>query len=127
MKLATFCRWTARMAATAVSALFITFLIGEGKPDLRELTDQELLGFGAVFLMVLGALVGWIRDLPAALLLLAGYAAFAAVENGWPPLPFAAFPVAALLFLLSRLLRLLDRRRPAAQSAPEPSPLPPAA
>jgi len=126
MKLATLCRWTARLAATAVTALFITFVVGEGRPDLRELTDQELLGFGAVFLMVLGTLAGWVRDLPGALLILAGYGAFAAIEGGWPPLPFAVYFGAGILFLLSRVLRLFRRRQRPAEAA-APSPVPPAA
>lgn len=120
MKLATLCRWTARLAATAITALFVVFLVGEGTPDLRELTDQELLGFGAVLIMVLGTLAGWVRDLPGALLILAGYAAFAAVENGWPPLPFVLYLAAGILLLLSRLLRLIPPRPAAAPAGPSP-------
>jgi hypothetical protein len=127
MKIATFCRWTGRLTATAVTALFITFLVGEGTPDLRELTDYELLGFGAVLLMVLGTLAGWVRDLHGALLILAGYAAFAAIENGWPPLPFAAYLAAGILLLISRALRLFHRGGKTAPPATEPAPLPPAA
>jgi hypothetical protein len=118
MRLATICRWTARLAATAIAALFIAFLVGEGTPDLRDLTDQELLAFGAVFLMVLGTLFGWLRDLPAALLIFAGYGAFAAIEHGWPPAPFAVWPAAGLLFLLSRVLRLFGRKPAPAEAAP---------
>jgi len=128
MKLATFCRWTARLAATAVTALFIAFLIGEGTPNLRELTDRELLGFGALFLMVIGTLAGWVRDLPGALLILAGYGAFAAVENGWPPLPFAVYLAAGLLFLASLVLRLFRRRTsPPADDVSDAAPVPPSA
>lgn len=123
MKLAAFCRWTGRLAATAIAALFIAFLVGEGTPDVRDLTDRELLAFGAVFLMLLGTLAGWARDLPGALLLLGGYGAFAAVERGWPPLPFAIFGAAGVLLLLSRILRLL---RPATATTDEPPAPPPA-
>lgn len=106
-------RWLGRLAATAMTALFITFLVREGVGDLRELTDQELGEFGAVFVMVVGTLVAWRRDLAGALLLLAGYGAFAWLERGWPPLPFAAYPLAAALLLLSAALRWYRRRHPA--------------
>lgn len=122
MKLATLCRWTARLAATAVAALFVAFLVGEGQPDLRELTDRELLGLLAVFLMLAGTLAGWIRDLPGAILILAGYGAFAALEKGWPPAPFAPWLAAGVLFLLSLVLRRLGGRArgPAAGVAAPP-------
>lgn len=108
---ATLARWLARLAATAITALFITFLVREGAGDPRELTDQEIGGFGALLVMVIGTLVAWRRDLTGALLILAGYAAFAWLERGWPPLPFALYPAAATLLLLSALLRWLRRRR----------------
>lgn len=125
MKLATLCRWTARLAATAVTALFITFVVGEGRPDLRELSDPELLGFVAVFLMILGTLAGWVRDLPGALLILAGYGAFAAIEHGWPPPAFAPWLIAGLLFLASRLLRLVRRGARTASGPVRPAVAPP--
>lgn len=125
MKTAFVARWLARLAATAITALFITFLVGEGTPDLRDLTDQELAGFGALFLMIIGTLVAWRRDLLGALVLIAGYAAFALIEGGWPPVPFLVYPLAALLLLLSALIRWIRRRRqPPAASDTEPLPGP---
>jgi len=125
MKLATICRWSGRLAATAISALFVAFLVGEGTPDFRELTDRELLGLAAVLLMMVGTLAGWVRDLTGALLILAGYAAFAAIEKGWPPLPFAVYLAAGSLLLLSRALRLIGRRP--SDPSREPADMPPAA
>lgn len=127
MKTAFIARWLGRLAATAITALFITFLVGEGTPDPRALTDQEIAGFGAIFLMVVGTLVAWRRDLLGALILLGGYAAFALIENGWPPIPFLLYPLAASLLLLSALIRFIrQRRRPpaAADSSPLPGPTP---
>ena len=124
MRIATLCRWAARLTATTVTALFITFLVGEGSPDLRELTDSELLAFAAVLLMVLGTLAGWLRDLLGAALILAGYGAFAAIEHGWPPLPFALYLAAGVLLLTSWLLRRVVRRRRPEQPAATPAPAP---
>lgn len=125
-------RWLARLAATAMTALFITFLVREGAGDPRELTDQEIGEFGALLVMVIGTLIAWRRDLIGALVILAGYGAFAWLEHGWPPLPFAVYPAAAALLLLSALLRWLRRRQapgsasPADQPSPAPRPAPPA-
>ena len=119
MKTAFLARWLARLAATAITGLFIAFLVGDGAPDPRQLSDAELAGFGAVLFMVAGTLVAWRRDLPGALLILAGYGAFAFIDKGWPPLPFLVYPVAAALLLLSAGLRWLSRRRhPEATAAP---------
>jgi hypothetical protein len=121
MKVATLCRWTGRLAATAITGLLIAFLVGEGTPEVRELSDSELLGFGALFLMVLGTLVGWVRDLAGGLLLLAGYGAFALVEHGWPPLPFAVFFAAGLLLTASGILRRFRPASKPAATAPDPA------
>lgn len=114
-------RWLARLAATALTALFITFLVKEGVGDLRELTDQEIGEFGAVLIMVIGTLVAWRRDLLGAVLLVAGYAAFAWLERGWPPFPFAVYPVAAGLLLISAVLRRLRRAPPGTSTAADPT------
>jgi hypothetical protein len=125
LKTAFVARWLARLAATAITALFITFLVGEGTPDLRDLTDQELAGFGALFLMIIGSVVAWRRDLLGALILIAGYAAFALIESGWPPIPFLVYPLAALLLLISAIIRWTRRRRqPAAATGTDPLPGP---
>ena len=105
-------RWLARLAATALTALFLTFLVREGVGDLRELTDQEIGEFGAVLVMVVGTVLAWRRDLVGAALMVAGYLVFAWLEGGWPPFPFAVYPVAAGLLLVSAVLRRLRRAAP---------------
>jgi hypothetical protein len=117
-------RWGARLLATAAAALVIAFVAGEGIGDLRELTDAELGGMGAVFVMLVGTLLGWRWDILGGLLLLAGFGAFMLIERGWPPVPFAAFALAGLLLVVTGVWRRWRKRpgRPA-----EPGPLPPLA
>ena len=121
IRLAGWCRWLARLGATAMAALFVTFLVGEGRPNLHEISDQEIAGFGAVALMIFGTLVGWRRDLVGGVLLLGGFALFAFFERGWPPLPFLAFLAAGGLLLLSALLRFAARRAGRAPAAGAPA------
>lgn len=128
MKIAALARWSARLAATAVTGLFITFLVGEGTPDPRALTDQEIAMFGALLVMIIGTLIAWRRDFTGALILLAGFAGFAWLEQGWPPAAFLVYPAAAALLLLSGLLRFIHLRRHPADaptaSSPPPTPRP---
>ena len=67
--------------------------------------------------MLLGLVVGWAREGLGGLLVLAGLAAFNAVElavNGRPALgAFPLFAVPGLLFLLSALLGRQGGRQPA--------------
>lgn len=129
MRLAALFRWLARLGATAVTGLFITFLVRDGNIDVRELTDAELGGFGALLLMVVGTLLGWRMDLTGGILLLAGYAVFSVLEAGNPPLPFHVYGAAGLLLLLAGIIRVFYvwrhlRAKAAPNPAPAPSPVP---
>jgi hypothetical protein len=117
-------RWGARLLALCAAGFFVAFLILEGFGDVRALSDTELGGLGAVLVMLVGTVAAWRWVLSGGLLLLAGYAAFAAAAGGWPPLPFAPFAVAGVVLLLTGILRRF-RRRPTtepAEFAPRPGP-----
>lgn len=113
-------RWGARLLATAAAALFIAFLVTEGTGDVRALTDAELGGLAAVFVMLAGALIGWRWDLWGGLLLLGGYGGFALIRNGWPPVAFSPFALAGVVLLLTGVVRRVRGRSPAAPAPAEP-------
>jgi len=102
--------------------LVIVIVIGQGGPPniFRQPTPVQL-EFAALGLMLLGLVIGWVREGLGGLLVLLGLVAFNTVElvvNGRPALGAfpGAFPLFALpgaLFLLSALLRRRGRQLPA--------------
>jgi hypothetical protein len=101
-------RWVARVLAAALFLVIVAFMVGEGLPSPGQLTTREQLMFGGLFVMLLGALVGWKREAWGGILLLAGFLFFCLVDNlgkqafragVW--VAFAPFAVVGLLYLLA--------------------------
>src|SRR5262245_48267317 len=103
-------RWSARASSLLLIGLVIVIMIGEGGPPniFRQPTPVQL-EFAALGLMLLGLIIGWVREGFGGLLVLLGLGAFNAVElavNGRSALgAFPLFAVPGSLFLLSALLR----------------------
>jgi len=70
-------------------------------------------------LMLIGLLLGWKRELAGAAFIATGWLIFGIAEKGWPPVPYTAFLIVAVLYGY-----LWWRRRAGAQ-APAPSSTPP--
>jgi CBS domain-containing protein len=102
--------WSARVTSLLLLGLVIVIVIGHGGPPniFRQPTPVQL-EFAAMAIMLLGLVIGWVRELLGGLLVLLGLAAFNVVElsvNGRPALgAFPLFAVPGALFLLSALLR----------------------
>src|SRR5271165_2225306 len=105
-----FVHWSARVTSLLLLGLVIFIVIGQGGPPniFRQPTPVQL-EFAAMGLMLLGLVVGWVREGLGGLLVLLGLAAFNAVEltvNGRPARgAFPLFAVPGVLFLLCALLR----------------------
>jgi hypothetical protein len=111
-------RWAARVTGLLLLVLVVATVIGEGGPP--NVFDQPMpvqLEFAALGLMLLGLVVGWVREGVGGLLVLLGLAAFNAVElavNGRLALgAFPLFAVPGVLLLLSALLGRRGRPQPA--------------
>ncbi len=102
--------WAARATSLLLFGLVIVLEIGQGGPPnlFRQPTPVQL-EFAALGLMLLGLIVGWVREGAGGLLVFCGLAAFNIVElavNGRPALgAFPLFAVPGALLLLSALLR----------------------
>lgn len=109
-------RWSARMTSLLLFGLVMVFVIGHGGPPNPFHPPRPVqLEFSALGLILLGLVIGWVREGVGGLLVLLGLAGFNAVElvvNGRPAL--GAFPLFAFpggLFLLSALLGRRGRRQ----------------
>jgi hypothetical protein len=102
--------WSARVTSLLLLGLVIAIVVGQGGPPniFRQPPPVEL-EFAAMSLMLLGLVIGWMREWLGGLLVLVGLAAFNAVElavNGRPALgAFPLFAIPGTLFLVSALLR----------------------
>ncbi len=112
--------WSARVTSLLLLGLVIAMVIGHGGPPsvLGQPTPVRL-EFAAIGLMLLGLLLGWVREAFGGLLVILGLAAFHTVElavKGRPALgAFPLFAVPGVLFLLSALLRWSNKQLPAAR------------
>jgi hypothetical protein len=102
--------WSARVTSFLLFGLVVVIVIGHGgPPNVFGQPNSVQLEFAAMGLMLLGLLVGWVREALGGLLVILGLAAFNIVElavNGRPALgAFPLFAVPGVLFLLSALLR----------------------
>jgi hypothetical protein len=110
--------WSARITSLLLFGFIIVFAIGQGGPPniLRQPTPVQL-EFAAIGLMLLGLIIGWVREGLGGLLVLLGLAVFNTVElavNRRPALgAFPLFAVPGALCLLSALLRRRGKPLPA--------------
>jgi len=97
-------RWTARILAAAVLALFVMFAVGEGLPPLSW-------QFAALLTVLVGCVLAWFCDLSAGALIVLGTAAFYAINfansgkfpGGWVfPLLFVPGVLLLLSFAMGR-------------------------
>jgi hypothetical protein len=112
--------WSARLSSLLLFGLVIVFVIGNGgPPNILHQPRPVQLEFAALGLMLLGLVIGWVREGLGGLLVLFGLAGFNTVElavNGRPALgAFPLFAVPGVLFLLSALLRWKGKQLPAAR------------
>ena len=110
-------RWAARVTSLLLFGLVVFIFVGQGgPPNLLFQPTSVQIEFIALGLMMLGLVVGWLREGLGGVLVLVGLAAFNAVEfvvNGQPARgAFPLFVVPGILFLLSAWLGRRDRRRP---------------
>jgi hypothetical protein len=114
-------RWTARVLAVLLIMLFATMAFGEGVPSPWILDRPEKLAFLALFVMLAGLVSALRYEAVGGILILAGYAFFALVNQeliiSWA---FSLFPIAGFLFLLSWALSRRHAGRPK-HPAPETS------
>jgi hypothetical protein len=112
--------WSARVTSLLLFGLVIVIVIGHGgPPNVFAQPTSVQLEFAAMGVMLLGLLIGWVREALGGLLLVLGLAAFNIVElavNGRPALgALPLFAVPGVLFLLSDFLhRRMERTRGAA-------------
>jgi hypothetical protein len=108
-------RWSARITSLLLLGLVIIFVVGHrGLPNIFRQPTSVQLEFAAMGLMLLGSVIGWLREGLGGLLVLFGLAAFNGVEMAANNrLALGAFPLFAVpgaLFLLSALLQRRDKR-----------------
>jgi len=115
LPLARLVRWSARVTSLLLFGLVIVMVIGQGgPPNIFRQPIPVLLEFAAMGLMLLGLVIGWVREGLGGVLVLLGLAAFNGVElavNSRPALgAFPLFAVPGALFLLSALLQRRDKQ-----------------
>jgi hypothetical protein len=112
--------WAARLTSLLLFGLVTVIVVGHGGlPDILAQPTPVQLEFAAMGVMLLGLVVGWLRDGLGGLLVLLGLAGMNAVEltvNGRLALgAFPYFAVPGILFLMSAQLRRRNSRPPAEQ------------
>ncbi len=105
------CRWTARVMGTLFVLLILIIAIGEGMP---------ILGFGqlALYLMMIGILVGWRWELTGGIISLAGLCLFCLLieltvnyaPRGMTLVFFFTMTLPGALYVTSALLRHYHER-----------------
>ena len=74
-------RWIARVTGGILLLLIFAFMIGEGFPNLTNLTVDEQKVMAALFSMEVGIIVAFRWELTGSILTIAGYLFFAYVEK----------------------------------------------
>lgn len=101
-------RWSARIISALTILLFLVFGIGEGIGSwpAKGLTREEAALMLATGVMIAGVAIAFWRELTGAGIAVVGYALFTAVDGDFNlDNPFIAFPVIAILYGLSWMLR----------------------
>jgi len=98
-------RWTARVSAVLIAAVFLAFVVGEPVGSLRGIHFREWIGMVLLFGGITAMLLAWKWEFPAALISLFALGAFAAVVhmNRYDVLAIVAIP--NVLFLIDWKLR----------------------
>jgi hypothetical protein len=98
-------RWAGRIGGILLFAMWLTFAIGEGVPNILKAPPGVLGQFAAVVVIFAGFATGWRHELAGGLASLAGLAAFYAinlVDTGVLPGPaFLLFAFPSVLLLAS--------------------------
>jgi len=106
-------RWTARVTALAIAAVFLLFVLGEPKGRLPGIHSRELAAMALLFGAIAAMVLAWKWEFPAALLSLFALGAFSAVVHINRYGAFVILAIPNVLFLLDWTLR---RFRPAETS-----------
>lgn len=78
LRVQAFFRWIARVVSILISAFLLTFIIGEGLPEILSGRSNELLPFLPLLgLAVAGTIVVWFREITGACLMILGAIAMA--------------------------------------------------
>lgn len=110
--------WSARVLSVLTILMFLVFGIGEGisSPPAKGLTREELALMLALGVMIAGLVIAFWRELIGSAVVVAGYALFTVVDRDFNlDNPFIVFPVIAILYGISWMLRH-PRRSPAGSS-----------
>ncbi|MDF7824406.1 hypothetical protein P4B35_10315 [Pontiellaceae bacterium B12227] len=110
LKTAALCRWIARISGTLLIILILPFAI-EYKSDLLTETGGVRIFFLGTGIVMIGILVGWIRELAGGLISLGGFClGFAALYSAVGVNVFyAPLALPGVLYLASAGLRHLHR------------------
>jgi hypothetical protein len=106
-------RWLARITGLILAGLVLLFVVGEGPPNPVRQPFSVQLEFLAMFLMLVGFLLGWRWEAAGGILAVVGFTIFFATEivvNGRPPgraIPLFAIP--GVLFLATAGVAALRR------------------
>lgn len=98
-------RSLARVLSVALLILVVMMVVGEGFPELSDLSTREIFLSASFVAMIAGLVVGWLREMAGGLLIVCGFGAFMIVEyvatgDAGMSWVFALFPVAGGLYLL---------------------------
>ena len=109
-QIATLCRWTARIGGTVLVAVLLPFAIEYRSDLLTEPAEVQVFFLGTGIVMI-GILVGWLRELAGGLISLAGFClGFAALYSAVGlNVYYLALALPGVLYLASAGLRHLNQ------------------
>ena len=117
-KIASICRWVARILGIVLVGLTLLIAIGEGVPNPLTQPFIIQIGFYALALVLLGILIAVRWELPGSIVSLVGWVVFFVAEKVSVQQAVFIFllGVPSLLFLSSWFLRRYHQKHPGAQS-----------
>ena len=93
-------RWIARFVSAILYVVLLSFAFGDGWPDPSVLATTEGALLAATLVIITGLLIAWFWEGPGALLILAGFLAFAIANQGLPQnIVFVSVVITGFLFL----------------------------